>query len=105
MQKFTTWIKNFKDAHSPFGDLARDINEDKNFPKSNSFKVLHSYLEGTYAEDAFLLAWEHYKSKIDTQQYHYELSTKLQFLSYMLRDLICSKAYSEVMRSKDSVAI
>jgi len=36
MQSFRVWMKQFKGAHSPFGELANDIAIDKNFPKSNS---------------------------------------------------------------------
>jgi len=53
MQKFKGWIAQFEGANSPFGDLAGEIARDENFPTSNSYKILHSYLEGTAAIETF----------------------------------------------------
>lgn len=41
---FKTWIKQFKGENSPLGDLADDIQRDKNFPATRDFEKMVNYL-------------------------------------------------------------
>ena len=41
---FKTWIKQFQGEDTPIGDLADDIQRDKNFPATRDFKKMTSYL-------------------------------------------------------------
>lgn len=59
--------KNYINKKIPKGDLARDMKEDKNFPKSkNSKKTIKRYLESQGAcydcLSTFDDVWEEYKS-------------------------------------------
>lgn len=65
VKKFTTWIKQFENDNNSFGDLARDIQEDRRFTKKNSFKGLYEYLayDATACQaalDTFEEAWKCY---------------------------------------------
>ena len=41
---FKRWIKQFQGEDSPLGDLAEDIHRDKNFPCTNRYEKMISYL-------------------------------------------------------------
>lgn len=41
---FKTWIKQFKDYDTPFGDLAGDIKRDKAFPSTKKFERMAKHL-------------------------------------------------------------
>lgn len=42
---FKQFTKQFIEDKTPEGDLARDINEDPNFPKSDQYEDIKSYFE------------------------------------------------------------
>jgi len=105
MQKFKVWIKQFEGANSPFGDLAGDMARDTNFPTSNSYKVLHEYLDGTAVLETFERAWEHYKGKSDTKNAHYQLAVRLEFVNLLLNSIRCSPDANELLRGKESACL
>lgn len=41
---FKTWIKQFQGENTPIGDLADDIQRDKNFPATRDFEKMTTYL-------------------------------------------------------------
>lgn len=41
---FKTWIKQFQGENTPIGDLADDIQRDKNFPATSDFEKMTTYL-------------------------------------------------------------
>ena len=41
---FKTWMKQFRNEHSLFGDLAKDMKGDKEFPCSKKFEKNADYL-------------------------------------------------------------
>ena len=41
---FKTWIKDFEDDDTPFGDLARDIKIDEEFPVTKKFEKIARHL-------------------------------------------------------------
>lgn len=41
---YTEWLENYKGRETPIGDLADDVLQDRNFPKTNNYEELHSYL-------------------------------------------------------------
>ncbi len=45
MISFRVWIRQFIDHNNAIGDLARDINDDSNFPKKNDYNTLLVYLK------------------------------------------------------------
>ena len=65
---FAKWIMRYKEDNSPIGDLARDISDDKDFPKTKSKKKILEYLESKDACDgaisAFISAWEAYTADL-----------------------------------------
>ncbi len=48
---FHDWIKQFEKSQSAVGDLARDMKEDGDFPKSASLKEMLDYLDNKGACD------------------------------------------------------
>ena len=61
---FKTWIKEFRGHDSAIGDLADDINRDKEFPSSKKFEKIAEYLISkracSGAIDAFTKAFMQY---------------------------------------------
>jgi len=102
MQSFRVWIKQFKGAHSPIGDLADNIAADKDFPKSNNYEVIHNYLKNTEALRPFELAWKHYKDEIDTKDAHYRLGVRLEFVRLLVMSIQCDSEINEFLRGKES---
>ena len=102
MQQFKAWIKQFKGARSPFGDLAEDIALDGEFPKSNSYNVLRDYFQSTAAFDTFETAWKHYKGEIDTRIPHYQLGMRLEFTRMFLMSIQCTPEINELLHGKES---
>lgn len=68
MQSYKTFmLKVYKKEHNPLGDLARDIELDKNFPnRSDNKKEILAYLDDVRAcietEEAFKESWKAYKA-------------------------------------------
>lgn len=102
MKKFKTWIKQFQGANSPFGDLAGDIATDEKFPESDSYNVLHDYLENTAALDTFENAWKHYNGQADTKIAHYQLGMRLEFARLLLMSIQCSPEVNEILHGRES---
>ena len=69
---FTKWLKKHKDDNTPLGDLARDVSEDKDFPKTKSSNKILEYLESKGACDgaisAFKDAWKLYTAEQNSNQ-------------------------------------
>ncbi|MGV2929291.1 YozE family protein [Macrococcus capreoli] len=68
MYKYKTWMKQFVDSNTALGDLATDINNDKEFPLKNTKSIIEDYLKRRNAStdvlDIFSKSWslyEHYK--------------------------------------------
>ncbi|KGI42483.1 hypothetical protein KY55_10390 [Clostridium tetani] len=61
---FKSWITNFKEVDLPIGDLARDIINDSNFPKDDTFGIIHEYIcyKTTSSEviETFVTTWNFY---------------------------------------------
>jgi len=45
MNDFLTWINQFKEDLTPIGDLARNMKDDKYFPKSKRHDIILEYLK------------------------------------------------------------
>jgi len=105
MNEFAVWINQFKDAHSPFGDLANDIANDKNFPNTNDYNVLRTYLENTAALGTFELAWQHYTGQIDTKIAHHQLGARLKFIRTLLMSIHLTPEINDILRGNDSCRI
>lgn len=59
---FKTWIANFKDVDLPIGDFARDIGQDKSFPKTEDYEVMENYLRHHHADlEMFKAIWDFYQ--------------------------------------------
>ncbi len=63
---FYQWaVHNFIDESSPCGDFARDMVDDRDFPKVADKRVIQSYLDGIHAcdgaEEAFSSLWRHFE--------------------------------------------
>ena len=59
---FKTWIANFRGVDLPIGDFANDIAEDKNFPKTEDFTAIESYLTHHHADlEMFKAIWDFYQ--------------------------------------------
>jgi len=63
---FKTWIKQFKEKVSRYGDLANDMQDDKSFPRKNEYSEILNYLGMVNAcddaIDTFKDAWKDYQS-------------------------------------------
>ncbi len=76
---FKTWLKHFLKDDSAFGDLARDIGDDSEFPKKNKYDIILYYLQRQNAISdcitTFENAWREYqyskllKSRIHSTRY------------------------------------
>lgn len=69
MKYFKTWlIKKYLKVENPFGDLARDIKGDRDFPRTNKQEKIYDYLWTCNACSeclkTFNLAYEEYKREI-----------------------------------------
>lgn len=66
--RFKTWILTYKYIDSPFGDLARDIENDKYFPNTNSYRRIKKHMQARGAVYEVLLtlagAFRLYKNKV-----------------------------------------
>ncbi|UBH16579.1 YozE family protein [Macrococcus armenti] len=66
MYRYKTWMKQFIGSDTPLGDLAVDINNDKEFPKKNNKKYLENYLATCNASpealDVFNKSWSLYEN-------------------------------------------
>ena len=102
MKTFKAWIKQFKGAHSPLGDLADDIINDKDFPKSNGYKTLREYFGNNAAAETFEKAWKYYKGEVDTETAHYQLGLRLEFARMLLMSINCTPELNYLMRGKQS---
>ncbi len=51
MMSFRVWTRQFIDDNNAIGDLARDIDDDSNFPKKNDYNTLLNYLKDRNACD------------------------------------------------------
>ncbi len=65
MMTFKEWLINFKDVEKPIGDLACDILEDPEFPDTNDYDKLFTYLAfqaGSHevVVETFKKAWQQY---------------------------------------------
>jgi len=64
MTTFRVWIRQFGEDGTSFGDLARDITDDSEFPKKNDHDVILEYLRIKNAclacERTFQKAWSDY---------------------------------------------
>lgn len=64
MKTFRVWVRQFIEEDTPFGDLARDITDDFEFPKKNNHDTIAEYLRFRNASLACLLtfkrAWKEY---------------------------------------------
>jgi uncharacterized protein YozE (UPF0346 family) len=62
---FKTWLKNFLKEDSAFGDLAKDVADDSEFPKQNKYDIILYYLQRQNAISdcitTFENAWREYK--------------------------------------------
>jgi uncharacterized protein YozE (UPF0346 family) len=69
MITFRSWIFQCRREDSPFGDLARDILEDIDFPEGNDYDTILEYLESCHAcpecIETFEEAYEAYLCDID----------------------------------------
>ena len=102
MQSFKAWIKQYKGANSPFGDLANDIAIDKDFPNSNNYKILCDYLDNTIALKTLKKAWKYYKKQIDTKIAHSKLATRLEFARLLLISIQCNPEINDLLHGKES---
>lgn len=66
MYRYKTWMKQFIGSDTPLGDLALDINNDKEFPKKNNKEYLENYLVtcnvSPEALDIFNKSWSLYEN-------------------------------------------
>jgi uncharacterized protein YozE (UPF0346 family) len=66
MKTFRVWVRQFGEDNTPFGDLARDIADDSEFPKKNDHDTILEYLRIKNAclacELTFEKAWSDYDS-------------------------------------------
>jgi uncharacterized protein YozE (UPF0346 family) len=102
MKTFKAWIKQFKGAYSPFGDLADDIISDNEFPKSNSYKTLRDYFGYSAAAETFEKAWKYYKGEVDTKAAHYQLGLHLEFARMLLMSINCTPELNYLLLGKQS---
>lgn len=58
MKSFYSWIKQFKRDVTPIGDLARDMEYDKAFPKSKKRHIILSHLESLEASESAIDTFE-----------------------------------------------
>lgn len=62
--KFKMWISYFQEVDLPIGDLASNIRDDENFPDTNDYKKLLTYIKDRSSDDslikAFKSAWKYY---------------------------------------------
>jgi len=58
MTKFLTWIKQFKRDITPTGELARDIEFDKKFPRSKRYNIILEHLEAQNSSDNVISTFE-----------------------------------------------
>lgn len=55
MNNFYDWLMHFKSVNLPIGDLAKDAEQDNNFPKSAQSKLeVLDYLKSNTASDAVI---------------------------------------------------
>jgi len=52
MISFRIWTRQFIEDNNAIGDLARDIEDDSNFPKKNDYNTLLDYLKESNACDS-----------------------------------------------------
>ena len=79
MKTFRVWVRQFGEDSTPFGDLARDIADDSEFPKKNKYDIILYYLQRQNAISdcitTFENAWREYqyskllKSRIHSTRY------------------------------------
>lgn len=74
--KFIKWLENtYKGSDTPEEDLLNDIECDKNFPASNSKKVILQHLENNHACSGcirtFIRAWYEYKAETELEELGY----------------------------------
>jgi uncharacterized protein YozE (UPF0346 family) len=82
---FKTWLRQYKLADSPIGDIANDILRDKSFPNSSDYKVLTSYIKSKTKDndvlEAFRMAYELYcdecNKKNDSEEVNISLVLKV----------------------------
>ena len=62
---FQTWIKQFENDDTPYGDLASDISFDDNFTQDNTYDGIYFYLRRlgacTGAMETFNESWCEYR--------------------------------------------
>ena len=57
---FRAWLKTQSKEQSPVGDFARDVKQDRDFPKEQDHDVIRAYLDSLASDlalDAFEQAW------------------------------------------------
>ena len=60
---FNSWIKQFLNEDSPYGDLARDIQRDQDFPKNvTSWSQIENHFPNAYVTDVAQSAFEDYET-------------------------------------------
>jgi uncharacterized protein YozE (UPF0346 family) len=68
MKTFRVWVRQFGDDSTQFGDLARDIADDSEFPKKNDHDTILEYLElkraSTDCVATFEKSWSDYDVRL-----------------------------------------
>lgn len=64
---FKTWVANFKDVDLPIGELSHDVERDVEFPDTDDFYDLVSYIArksgyDTEIIETFRVVWSFYQS-------------------------------------------
>lgn len=62
---FKKYLQQYLDQDNPYGDFARDVYQDKEFPRKSDYKIIKSHLENCNAMsvvfDIFDKLWDLYQ--------------------------------------------